>query len=358
MDKQLQDIDKLFQENLLNDAVTPPAEVWQAVQNGISTKAAGSMAAKSVLVKWLAGGVIGIVSIGTGIYLYNANKAEVATTKDKQTLAVENKSSINNTDENSTVQHDARHARIDGKRNPEGKVEKGNPSENNNSGDPNNSLNGTADNNAVSGKGMPTNSTINLPNPVKEPSKENRSNPGNPGSGKTCAHLTMLNYKARGQNKYLFMPNNFSQINCWVVNGKRQYKQDFIFELDLTGNFGKNVVRAVGQNLDGCNDSSEVTLQLNCPIASQIFTSNTFTPNGDGINDEYYIMDGETMQLPKFSFIIYNAALKPVYTSKNPGEKWNGKWNGRLCEPGAYPAVINFECEGRTVTYRNTIYIK
>lgn len=66
---------------------------------------------------------------------------------------------------------------------------------------------------------------------------------------------------------------------------------------------------------------------------TSIFIPSAFTPNDDGINDSFGVK-GEGIQ--NFKMIIYNRWGEVIYSSTNPGEHWNGKYNNEPVENGVY----------------------
>lgn len=69
--------------------------------------------------------------------------------------------------------------------------------------------------------------------------------------------------------------------------------------------------------------------------------SNLFTPNGDGINDFWYI---EGIQnFPDNEVFIYNIYGKEVYTKKAYSNDWQGTYNGSELPDGTYYYVIRFD---------------
>ena len=84
----------------------------------------------------------------------------------------------------------------------------------------------------------------------------------------------------------------------------------------------------------------------------QIEVPTLFTPNGDGINDEFEIV-GLADAYPNFEMKIYNRWGNIVYDYKNNGKSspawWNGFSSGRMTingtnkvPTGTYYYVINF----------------
>lgn len=81
-------------------------------------------------------------------------------------------------------------------------------------------------------------------------------------------------------------------------------------------------------------DSSEVDVSID---ASLLLVPNVFTPNGDGINDEFRVI---YTSLAEFECWIYNRWGKLVFHWTDPAKGWDGTINGRPAAAGAYYYVI------------------
>jgi len=64
---------------------------------------------------------------------------------------------------------------------------------------------------------------------------------------------------------------------------------------------------------------------------------NVFTPNGDGINDEFRVA---YQSLTKFEAWIYNRWGRLVYHWNDPQKGWDGNIGGKKAAEGAYFYVI------------------
>ncbi|MES2591074.1 MAG: gliding motility-associated C-terminal domain-containing protein [Bacteroidota bacterium] len=69
--------------------------------------------------------------------------------------------------------------------------------------------------------------------------------------------------------------------------------------------------------------------------------SNLFTPNGDGINDTWYIQD--ILSYPDNEVFIYNIYGNQVYTKKGYTNDWSGTYNGSDLPDGTYFYVLRFD---------------
>ncbi|MBO7455902.1 MAG: gliding motility-associated C-terminal domain-containing protein [Paludibacteraceae bacterium] len=84
-----------------------------------------------------------------------------------------------------------------------------------------------------------------------------------------------------------------------------------------------------------CNhDSTEVTVNIS---VSDLRVPNVFTPNGDGLNDEFRV---QYRSIIEFHCWVYNRWGKLVYEWTDPAKGWDGTINGRPAAEGAYFYVI------------------
>lgn len=93
-------------------------------------------------------------------------------------------------------------------------------------------------------------------------------------------------------------------------------------------------------NLCPSKDSS-VTVTV---VQSCINVRNAFTPNGDGINDTWFVYDQNfCLTNPGGAKVtIFNRYGTKVYESKDYTNKWDGTYNGKTLPDGTYYAVIEF----------------
>lgn len=100
---------------------------------------------------------------------------------------------------------------------------------------------------------------------------------------------------------------------------------------------GTYVVMLVASNAGGCRDTAYQTVVINDFYT--LFVPNSFTPNGDGLND-YFSIAGFGMKT--FNINIYNRQGAVVYTSNNSKFEWDGKdKNGNVLMEGNYVYQID-----------------
>lgn len=83
-------------------------------------------------------------------------------------------------------------------------------------------------------------------------------------------------------------------------------------------------------------DPSEPYILAN--VDNTFLIPNTFTPDGDGVNDLYYITANN---LSDFNMIITNRWGQVVFETNDINIPWDGKWKGNPCTQGTYFYIIN-----------------
>jgi len=111
------------------------------------------------------------------------------------------------------------------------------------------------------------------------------------------------------------------------------------------GNTTKYIIIATSDF--GCIDSANITVYVICDH-SQVFMPNSFTPNGDGINDRFYPR-GKGLKTIK-SFRIYDRWGQMIFQQQNintndKGIGWDGTYKGVLLSPDVFVYVIDAICD-------------
>lgn len=94
---------------------------------------------------------------------------------------------------------------------------------------------------------------------------------------------------------------------------------------------------------NGCQDTDSVTVFVNEDYLVE--ATNTLTPNGDGKNDFWYIINIETY--PDVEVLIFDRWGTEVYASKSYQNDWDGTYKDNKLPEGTYYYVIRFEGSDR-----------
>jgi len=91
-------------------------------------------------------------------------------------------------------------------------------------------------------------------------------------------------------------------------------------------------------------------------IDPQRLGNNAFTPNGDGINDFWYIHNAENY--PEIVVEVFNRWGQKVFEQKgydNSSKVWRGTLNGNALPSGTYYYVITVNSRAKGITGSVTI---
>ena len=79
-------------------------------------------------------------------------------------------------------------------------------------------------------------------------------------------------------------------------------------------------------------------------VQSCLNVRNAFTPNGDGVNDTWFVYDQNfCLTNPGGAKVtVFNRYGSKVFESKDYANKWDGTYNGKPLPDGTYYAVIEF----------------
>lgn len=102
-------------------------------------------------------------------------------------------------------------------------------------------------------------------------------------------------------------------------------------------------------NEGGCSIIHAVHVVVNAPAEAGIAVANTFTPNGDGINDEFRpVLQG----VARVNYLkIFNRYGRPVFETQDLYNRWNGARNGQPEPAGTYYWIFSSFDEYRKKTY-------
>jgi gliding motility-associated-like protein len=112
--------------------------------------------------------------------------------------------------------------------------------------------------------------------------------------------------------------------------------QNPVFTFSDTGRYCVNLIV---QNSDGCTSST-----TNCVYVSpewSLYVPNSFTPNGDGVNDFFFAYG---VNIREFRIWIYDRWGNMIWTTDNMDQGWDGKANGgkKIAQEDVYVWKIRF----------------
>lgn len=107
--------------------------------------------------------------------------------------------------------------------------------------------------------------------------------------------------------------------------------------------------------IDSCASYADTFRITNCGCENTIFVPNTFTPNGDNVNDVFYPYSASSTELIK-SFRIYDRWGELLFernniTANDISNAWDGSYKGASPHTEAFVWVIDAVCENGTINH-------
>lgn len=156
----------------------------------------------------------------------------------------------------------------------------------------------------------------------------------------------MLYAKVTNANKFLW--TDATSLSCHTCqNPIASPLQTTTYTVTVTNQFG-------------CKASDDVVVNLLCE-KTVIFVANTFTPNGDGVNDRLYPQGNGILTVK--SFRIYNRWGQLLFEARNIKANneslgWDGRYKGELLTPDVYVYVVDAVClNGQDVQQKGDVSI-
>ncbi|MCF8239396.1 MAG: gliding motility-associated C-terminal domain-containing protein [Saprospiraceae bacterium] len=117
-------------------------------------------------------------------------------------------------------------------------------------------------------------------------------------------------------------------------------------------------VVVTGWTLDGCSDSD--ALEVIIKTRGNIFIPNSFTPNGDGINDVFSIYGNDQVVRVR-NLAVYDRWGNALFSRadlkiNDPSAGWDGTFREELMDPGVYVYVVEVELvDGQVRLYKGDV---
>jgi len=88
----------------------------------------------------------------------------------------------------------------------------------------------------------------------------------------------------------------------------------------------------------------------------ELYIPNAFTPNGDGLNDQFKIINLSNEKI--IDFRVFNRWGTILYRSGDNHAAWDGKYKGKMQETGVYGYLMKIGyADGSIVTYKGTVML-
>ncbi|KXX71103.1 PKD domain-containing protein [Flammeovirga sp. SJP92] len=124
---------------------------------------------------------------------------------------------------------------------------------------------------------------------------------------------------------------------------------------------GEYTVRIVDTSTeDNCETVTSMVVTRGCPPI--FFNPTAFTPNSDGVNDEFIIRSKYAVNLKMTVYnswgeIIFHADYKDSNEAQQEGVGWNGTYQNKLVPASVYTVIIEYESEFFGTQHRDATHV-
>ncbi len=158
-------------------------------------------------------------------------------------------------------------------------------------------------------------------------------------------------------DEYQFIADFVGGDKVWAWDfgdGNTSSEKNPVHEYELDGTYTVTLqVNEVGAGEFACPASD--TLQVVVTSIPDLFVPNTFTPNGDGANDEWRVF-GRNLSNDGYVARIFNSYGNVVFETTDLDEAWDGTFEGEPAKMGAYYyTVIVFDAIGQKLEREGTL---
>ncbi len=108
----------------------------------------------------------------------------------------------------------------------------------------------------------------------------------------------------------------------------------------LIDNINTDTGISVSVDLNSCHSSDSIKIEIIKPLLD-IYFPNAFTPNEDGLNDEFMVV-GTSDDVTDFHLQIYDRWGQLIFEPNSPSKSWDGTFNGKSSEMGSYVYKVNY----------------
>jgi gliding motility-associated-like protein len=118
---------------------------------------------------------------------------------------------------------------------------------------------------------------------------------------------------------------------------------------------GFYTVSLIAANQQGCSDTISRTAYIEVYDKPILFIPNAFSPNGDGVNDVFFVSGSG---FKEFYLAIFNRWGEKVFEAEDQRSGWNGTHNGKEMEQAVYVYYVKAAFSDLTVkTFKGSLML-
>ena len=116
---------------------------------------------------------------------------------------------------------------------------------------------------------------------------------------------------------------------------------------------GTILYTVTGKDANGCTNSDTVTVKADFSMNALYLLPNSFTPNGDGVNDCFGVKYWGTVH--ELDFSIYNRFGERIFYTADPNVCWDGTHKGKLQDANVFVYIITAKTACGIVNRKGTV---
>ncbi|MGN6539823.1 MAG: LamG-like jellyroll fold domain-containing protein [Ginsengibacter sp.] len=117
--------------------------------------------------------------------------------------------------------------------------------------------------------------------------------------------------------------------------------------------FVSTIYTVTGKGVNGCVNSDTISVKVDLNENRFFGLPNSFTPNGDGLNDCFGVRYWG--QVDKLDFSIYNRFGQKVFFTDNASDCWDGTFKGEPQNPGVFVYIIKAKTVCGNIDKKGTV---
>lgn len=142
-------------------------------------------------------------------------------------------------------------------------------------------------------------------------------------------------------SEIILLPGSYSAFH-WQDN-----TSDSFYVATRAGNYAVTIT-----NSAGCTTADTVLIREDC--INDIIIPNSFTPNGDNMNEVFKVYGSVTTE---FIIHIYNRWGEKIFSSNDRQIAWDGSYKGKQVQEGFYNYIVNYSIDGNERFRKGSIFI-
>jgi gliding motility-associated-like protein len=125
--------------------------------------------------------------------------------------------------------------------------------------------------------------------------------------------------------------------SCYLSFGDGYTVTNACDQAHTYGNHGDYTITQIVWNEFGCSDTAQLVVEVRPEF--RFYIPNTFTPNGDGLNDVFY---PSIMGVEDYHFMIFDRWGELIFETSDIYTGWDGRYKGNKCQEDVYVWKVSF----------------